>query len=94
MLTDAEAKKLSRTKVLCVAVTMVTTVWLVLNSSLPAAVASGFFSALLFKASELVSMPEATATEKVIFAIKAFVAQVLSTIFFVSMMFPAMAARF
>ena len=52
------------------------------------------FLCFLFKGSELVSMPEATATEKVIFAIKAFVAQVLSTIFFVSMMFPAMAARF
>lgn len=94
MLTDAEAKKLSRTKVLCVAVTMVTTIWLVLNSSLQAAVVSGGCSALLFKGSELISMPEASVKEKVIFALKALLAQVLATILFVAMKVPAENARF
>lgn len=95
MLTDAEAKKLSRTKVLVVAVTMVATVWLVLNASLPAACFGvGFVSPLLFKVSELISMHDAPAKEKVILGIKAFVTQVLSTLIFILMGFPVGVARF
>ena len=47
---------------------------------------------MLFKGSELISMPEASV--KVIFALKALLAQVLAAILFVAMKRPAENARF
>lgn len=49
---------------------------------------------MLFKGSELISMPEASVKEKVIFALKALLAQVLAAILFVAMKRPAENARF
>eukprot|EP01051_Picozoa_sp_SAG22_P030274 SAG22_NODE_11655_length_475_cov_1.095745_1_plen_77_part_10 len=55
ILTDQEAKGLTRTKVLCTVTCVVGTMLLVHNGAIHAAKESGFYTVLIFKLSELAS---------------------------------------
>jgi hypothetical protein len=84
ILTDEEAKRVSRTKALCTMTCVVGTLWLVSNGAVVAGMISGFFTVLIFKLSELFTSSSLSRGQKAIFVAKAFVAQIASFACFMS----------
>jgi hypothetical protein len=82
-LNDSQAQRLSRTKVLSVAVVLVLTIWLVDNGASVAAMLSGHGMALLFKLSELVATyGQLSRKDIVVFIVLTFAVQWFSYMFF------------
>lgn len=81
-LTHTQARKLSRTKVLCVMVTVVAVVFLVKNRSQWQCIGGSCAMALLFKLSELASMRDTSAKAIAIFIATACACQLASFLFF------------
>eukprot|EP01052_Picozoa_sp_SAG31_P027528 SAG31_NODE_2583_length_5435_cov_55.000000_4_plen_198_part_00 len=83
-LTDAQARRLSRTKVLSVSVVLVVTLWLVDNGASVAAMLSGYGMALAFKLSELIATyGQMSHKDVAIFVVASFVVQWVSYNFFI-----------
>ena len=71
VLTDIEARQLSRTKALCVVITVVFTLWLVSNGASVATIISAALSALGFKLSELATTYQQKSRKEILLFIAA-----------------------
>lgn len=74
-LTDADEKKLSRTKPCCIAIILAGITLAIFKRSMATCFFYGFFIAWLCKASEVLSMQGSSATEKLIFLVRCFFCQ-------------------
>ena len=81
ILTEQEATHLAWMKVICTVTSVFSSVWFVRNGAVFAAIMAGAFCALIFKLSELVTSSK-TLQQKVVFVVKAVVAQMASVALF------------